>query len=764
MAVQEQTPYIEHVANGVTTSFALEFECKDKEHLIVLVDNVEPNVGTWSLANGSVVFGIAPADGKIISIQRNTPFRRDTNFQSYDNSLRPATINKDFDWIWYKLQELGVADWILGNRIDALKNYVDDRDDELRAYLMEEIRKQGVALDQLDEYYNYLMQRLAQIAVDNGWDASFVVDASGKTQQQINDSSIYSVGSVAAMLGLAEGLKNRIVQVKATGAMYQYDAAQSNINDGVYVLNGWVLIGYHDVLLATLAGINGDGTNEYTKLKALLDVASTLNRPVNICGLTIHASSVVATGDIKLIGSGGIKLFAGSNGTLLTSVYNLEIDGDIALDQDKVNNSGGTITGESHCTIKHSGDSLILRNGVVVKPSASNNIVSRAKKSLILEDIDVDGGQICVYAIAPLAKVTMRGGSYKNSNLYDNIALYNAEDVSISGVTSKDSTRSGIVVNNTSKKSRIIGNLCFGNKRDGSNQGGWGIVCSVNALDTVVNSNVCLGNQTGAITLDTFPAQGVESLDNRITVTGNTINGLYAGTYSTTGISLNDATHAVVTGNSIYKVAQGIAADSANYANITGNTIQDVTAYFVQLYRSSDSVVTGNLFDGCSNTTGGAISFADSSGFNFANNTVVNLTGGAGNAVRVSGTCVDWNISNNKITRSVAGSGFAFHILGAANIGGTISGNTVKSTVSDAWQWNIVSDNAAQFSTSNNTFNGVGTGASRYAFQCNNATMGDDTVNGLRNFWTAEPTFKSRTGQVAVIAGALKYWNGTAWA
>lgn len=52
---------------------------------------------------------------------------------------------------------------------------------------MEEIRKQGVALDQLDDYYNYLMQRLAQIAVDKGWDAAFVVDASGKNQQEIND-------------------------------------------------------------------------------------------------------------------------------------------------------------------------------------------------------------------------------------------------------------------------------------------------------------------------------------------------------------------------------------------------------------------------------------------------------------------------------------------------------------------------------------------------------------------------------------------------
>jgi len=187
MAVPEQTPYIEHTGNGVTTSFALKFQCESKDHLIVLVDEIEPPIATWSLTGGNVVFTTAPALGKKIVLQRNTPFSRTTDYQSYNNSFRPPAVNKDFDWIWLKLQELGVADWILSNRIDALKNYVDDRDDELRAYLMEEIRKQGVALDQLDDYYNYLMQRLAQIAVDKGWDASFVVDGD-KTQKQINDN------------------------------------------------------------------------------------------------------------------------------------------------------------------------------------------------------------------------------------------------------------------------------------------------------------------------------------------------------------------------------------------------------------------------------------------------------------------------------------------------------------------------------------------------------------------------------------------------
>ena len=117
MAVQEQTPYIEYTANGIATSFALEFDCDNRDHLIVLVDDIEPVVGAWSFSNGAVVFNTAPENGKKITLQRNTPFNRLADYQSYNNSFRPPAINKDFDRIWWKLQELGVADWILSNRI-----------------------------------------------------------------------------------------------------------------------------------------------------------------------------------------------------------------------------------------------------------------------------------------------------------------------------------------------------------------------------------------------------------------------------------------------------------------------------------------------------------------------------------------------------------------------------------------------------------------------------------------------------------------------
>ena len=237
MAVQPQTPYIEHIANGTTTGFNLGFDCDDQDHLIVLVNDVESVVGAWSLNGGAVVFTVAPAVNKKITIQRNTPFERERDYQSYDNSFRPPAVNKDFDWIWFKLQELGVADWILGNRIDALKNYVDRKDDELKAYLMEEIRKQGVALDQLDDYYNYLMQRLAQIAVDKGWDASFVV-YHGQNQKQFNDNLIHLVANIAALrevsyipLGLKVHVKEHSVVTNEGGGNFQSFYSETPLTD-----------------------------------------------------------------------------------------------------------------------------------------------------------------------------------------------------------------------------------------------------------------------------------------------------------------------------------------------------------------------------------------------------------------------------------------------------------------------------------------------------------------------------------------------------
>lgn len=585
------------------------------------------------------------------------------------------------------------------------------------------------------------------------------LEAINYTDQALG-SSILDVGSIDEMLALDDKFKSRTVRIKATGAMYIYDESKADVNDGFYTLNGWVLVGYHDRLLATLAGLKGDGSNEYSKLKPLIDVASILNLPIDLCRLYVSTSNLVATGHLKFIGTGGLKLYNGFKGTLLTTTYNLEINGKIELDQNKDNNPTGPVTAESDCAIKHSGDSLILRNAIF-KPSASVNISTRPKKLLICEDLEVNGGQVCLMVVPAIdAKVIVDKGIYEKAGIYDNIQVITGTDISITNVTSRYAARSGIVVSKETKKARITNNLCYGNKKDSIGQGGWGIICSVNSQDTSVSNNILVGNQTGGISMDTYPDAGEQSLGSRLCVNSNIIYGVYDGTYGATGISLNDASHAIVTGNYIFKVVQGIHTDRAHFANITGNTVQDVTGYFVQLYRTNDAVVGQNLFDGCSVVGAAAINCIDSSRFNINGPTVRNLTGVTGIVCRVSGTSTDWTIQNLDITRNVAGSGYVFQVMGNENKGGIIKNNTAKGLVNAAWQWCVHSDNLAVFSSFNNDFITPGVG---YIYQGQNCTAGDDTFNGSRNFFAAAPTFKSRKGQIAVIAGVIKHWNDSAW-
>ena len=283
MAVQPQTPYKEYTANGSTNSFALEFDCDNQDHLIVLVDDIEPVVGAWSLIGGAVVFGTAPTNGKKITIQRNTPFRRDEDFQSYDNSFRPPGVNNGFDKIWLKLQELGVADWILSNRIndlrayvdkqdnvlqdniDSLKNYVDDKDDELRNYLLNAIQEQGVALDQLEEYYSYLMQQLAQVAIDRGWAASFIVSANGQNQQEINDfgGAEWWDKPLGYKLGATVKLTNGNT-VKSTDA--------GNTVDPNVDMTGWVLTNDATQIRFKSSALNSAMRNVFDKIDEMVSV------------------------------------------------------------------------------------------------------------------------------------------------------------------------------------------------------------------------------------------------------------------------------------------------------------------------------------------------------------------------------------------------------------------------------------------------------------------------------------------------------------
>lgn len=110
MSVPEQIPTVSYTANGTTTNFPITFELSDERYLVVTKNMEIPPVGAYTVLNGNVIFGVAPNEGDIITLMRDTVLDRETNYQNYDNSFRPEAINYDLDKIWHVLQEQNLID------------------------------------------------------------------------------------------------------------------------------------------------------------------------------------------------------------------------------------------------------------------------------------------------------------------------------------------------------------------------------------------------------------------------------------------------------------------------------------------------------------------------------------------------------------------------------------------------------------------------------------------------------------------------------
>jgi hypothetical protein len=105
MPVQEQTPYIKYVANGVTQTFATEFDCETKDQLVVMLNGEEPSFTSWSYADKQVTFATAPVEDTVVELKRQSKLNRTTDYQSFNHTLNYKALNSDFDRIWYAIQE-----------------------------------------------------------------------------------------------------------------------------------------------------------------------------------------------------------------------------------------------------------------------------------------------------------------------------------------------------------------------------------------------------------------------------------------------------------------------------------------------------------------------------------------------------------------------------------------------------------------------------------------------------------------------------------
>ena len=95
------TPRVQYTGNGVTTTFPYEFAIFDETDMVVYVgdDIIESGytvTGAGETEGGTVVFDTAPDDGAKITLLRNVPIERVTDFQE-GGTFRPKNLNDEFD-------------------------------------------------------------------------------------------------------------------------------------------------------------------------------------------------------------------------------------------------------------------------------------------------------------------------------------------------------------------------------------------------------------------------------------------------------------------------------------------------------------------------------------------------------------------------------------------------------------------------------------------------------------------------------------------
>ncbi|WP_407503928.1 hypothetical protein [Acinetobacter baumannii] len=232
MSVPVQTPSKEYIANGTTTAFPLDFNCDKAEYLIVTLNGEDAPVGSWTLANDTVTFNVAPVNGVVINLQRNTPFQRATNYQLYDNSFRPSAVNKDFDLIWWKLQELGYRDqviWLalvkeISDRIDGdegLQNQINTIDEWL-ANLQQNVNENTNDIAQLvNDLSKEIADRIKGDQILKDMFLSMIDEAIN--EGTINALAITHVDSLGGLDAISNVWDGRTVYVKDLGN-YRYDA------------------------------------------------------------------------------------------------------------------------------------------------------------------------------------------------------------------------------------------------------------------------------------------------------------------------------------------------------------------------------------------------------------------------------------------------------------------------------------------------------------------------------------------------------------
>ncbi|MDA3322159.1 right-handed parallel beta-helix repeat-containing protein [Acinetobacter baumannii] len=280
--------------NGINTRFDFTFRVFDQEdangvsvkHQVgANFENIDESLYSVTInpdnLGGYITFLTAPEVGFEFYIAGETPVDQQLDITNYDN-FYPDAIERSLDKLTAILQE-----WAHSLGFEKLSR--EKALELLDLAIQEQIREQGLALDQIDSYAKDLANRLTNIVIERGWLAELIADGD-ENQKQINDKTAQVVPTISDLLSISVRKNQQTVYVQSYNApifaeLYPYkggdnftyvDSLKDRYN-GVTIFNGW-LRDLTDKQISTYdAGLTGDISKDGDSTVKLNTIASVIS-------------------------------------------------------------------------------------------------------------------------------------------------------------------------------------------------------------------------------------------------------------------------------------------------------------------------------------------------------------------------------------------------------------------------------------------------------------------------------------------------------
>ncbi|HDI2807826.1 TPA: phage tail protein, partial [Acinetobacter baumannii] len=214
-------------ANGVSVKHQVGADFENVDESLYSVTINPDNLG------GYINFLTPPEVGFEFYIAGETPVDQQLDITNYDN-FYPDAIERSLDKLTAILQE-----WAHSLGFEKLSR--EKALELLDLAIQEQIREQGLALDQIDSYAKDLANRLTNIVIERGWLAELIVDGD-ETQKEINDKTLAMCETVAQLRTLIPRKEGAVMFVKSHsnngsgGVNYIWNTANNDADDDGYII------------------------------------------------------------------------------------------------------------------------------------------------------------------------------------------------------------------------------------------------------------------------------------------------------------------------------------------------------------------------------------------------------------------------------------------------------------------------------------------------------------------------------------------------